>query len=235
MREQFLVTWEGTLEADPETVWHAITEGTAGWLWGIDYEPREGGTERGLTDRGAVTRWQPPRSSRRRPPSTTASTSSRGGSAPSTGAAGCGWSTSDWPRWTTTASRSTPASSAPTSTTTRWASTSATSWAVRRCTWPRRPRGGRRSRAAVTGCGRRSGSSRATAVGRPVRLEVPGLPPVVGEVDYHTDAFLGVLADNGLYRFCLRDHWGWPVGVAHHVFDEPHQRDRGARRPGPTG
>ncbi len=63
------------------------------------------------------------------------------------------------------------------------------------------------------------GLSRATAVGRPVRLEVPGLPPVVGEVDYHTDAFLGVLADNGLYRFYLRDHWGWPVGIAHHVFD----------------
>ena len=40
MRKQFLVTWEGTFEADPETDWHAITEGTAGWLWKIDYEPR---------------------------------------------------------------------------------------------------------------------------------------------------------------------------------------------------
>ena len=30
--------------------------------------------------------------------------------------------------------------------------------------------------------------------------------------------FLGVRSDDALYRFYGRDAWGWPVGVAHHLF-----------------
>ena len=59
--------WDGTLPADPATVWDAITRNTAGWQWRIDYEPRLGGTERGLTPHGGfVTAWLPGRHFRTR-------------------------------------------------------------------------------------------------------------------------------------------------------------------------
>ncbi|MFI5959087.1 SRPBCC domain-containing protein [Cryptosporangium sp. NPDC051539] len=54
------VRWERVFPADPDTVFDAITRRSAGWLWPITYEPREGGTEKGLTARGGrVTAWQP--------------------------------------------------------------------------------------------------------------------------------------------------------------------------------
>lgn len=59
--------WDGTLPADPATTWDAITRHTAAWQWQIDYEPRLGGTERGLTPSGGVvTAWLPGRHFRTR-------------------------------------------------------------------------------------------------------------------------------------------------------------------------
>ena len=54
--------------------------------------------------------------------------------------------------------------------------------------------------------------------GDPVRLEPAGLDPIDGVVDYATGAFLGVRSADALLRFYGRDRWGWPVGVAHHLF-----------------
>jgi hypothetical protein len=62
MFEEFEVRWEGVLPGDPEQVWDAITVHAAGWIWEIEYEPRVGGAERGLTSAGGtVTAWDPPR------------------------------------------------------------------------------------------------------------------------------------------------------------------------------
>ncbi|GAA3383828.1 SRPBCC domain-containing protein [Cryptosporangium minutisporangium] len=59
--------WDGTLPADTATTWDAVTRHTAGWQWHIEYEPRLGGTERGLTPNGGtVTAWQPGRHFRTR-------------------------------------------------------------------------------------------------------------------------------------------------------------------------
>ncbi|GAA0239034.1 SRPBCC domain-containing protein [Cryptosporangium japonicum] len=59
--------WDGTLPADPMTTWDAITRHTAAWQWQVDYEPRLGGTERGLTPGGGfVTAWLPGRHFRTR-------------------------------------------------------------------------------------------------------------------------------------------------------------------------
>jgi len=220
MRKQFLVTWDGTLEADPETVWYAITAGTAGWLWEIDYEPREGGAERGLTDRGTVARWQPPREL-----ATSASfddgvnqlswsiSAADGGSRLRLEHVGLA-EVDDYGLEVDACQRHTDFYYHSLGQYLRHFAGGEPLYVAAEAPGPSaEPGSGDRLRAAL-------GLSRATAVGRPVRLEVPGLPPVVGEVDYHTEAFLGVLADSGLYRFYLRDHWGWPVGLAHHVFDD---------------
>lgn len=59
--------WDGTLPADALTTWDAITRHTAAWQWQVDYEPRLGGTERGLTPGGGfVTAWLPGRHFRTR-------------------------------------------------------------------------------------------------------------------------------------------------------------------------
>ena len=51
-----------------------------------------------------------------------------------------------------------------------------------------------------------------------MRLTPAGIEPIDGVVDYATDAFLGVRSADALYRVYGRDAWGWPVGVAHHLF-----------------
>ncbi|MFI6387461.1 hypothetical protein [Nonomuraea sp. NPDC050540] len=50
--------WQGELEGSPEEVREAITVRADGRLWKIDYEPRVGGSETGLTAAGGtVTVW----------------------------------------------------------------------------------------------------------------------------------------------------------------------------------
>src|SRR3954453_9488382 len=58
MSKEFEIVREFEVEAGPEQVWEAITTSTAGWLWPMEYEPREGGAGPfGST----VTAWDPPR------------------------------------------------------------------------------------------------------------------------------------------------------------------------------
>ena len=62
MVREWEVRWEGELPAGPQDVWDAITKHSDGYLWAIEYEPRLGGAERGLTaGGGTVTAWDPPR------------------------------------------------------------------------------------------------------------------------------------------------------------------------------
>jgi hypothetical protein len=51
-----------------------------------------------------------------------------------------------------------------------------------------------------------------------VLLAPAGLGPIEGVVDYATDTFLGVRGADALYRLYGRDTWGWPAGIAHHLF-----------------
>jgi hypothetical protein len=65
------------------------------------------------------------------------------------------------------------------------------------------------------------------------RARLAGPEPIDGVVDYRTPEFLGVRTAPALYRFYGRDAFGWPVGVAHHLFEggagEDRQRVPGAR------
>jgi len=48
--------------------------------------------------------------------------------------------------------------------------------------------------------------------------EVAAPPEAVGDaITRH--GWLGVRSTHGLHRIYGRDRWGWPVSVAHHLFD----------------
>jgi hypothetical protein len=57
MGKEFEIVREFEVEASPEQVWDAITEGTSGWLWPVEYEPKEGGA---APFGGTVVAWDPP-------------------------------------------------------------------------------------------------------------------------------------------------------------------------------
>ncbi|MFD6437091.1 SRPBCC domain-containing protein [Streptomyces venezuelae] len=53
----FEIVRELEVEGSPARLWAALTTGTGGWLWPMEYEPREGGA---APSGGTVTRWDPP-------------------------------------------------------------------------------------------------------------------------------------------------------------------------------
>ncbi|QEV17466.1 SRPBCC family protein [Streptomyces alboniger] len=55
--KEFDIAREFEVEGSPAQLWAALTTGTGGWLWPMEYEPREGGT---APFGGTVTRWDPP-------------------------------------------------------------------------------------------------------------------------------------------------------------------------------
>lgn len=57
MSERFEIVREFEVDASPEQVWEAITTGTGGWLWPMEYEPKQGGA---APFGGTVTAWDPP-------------------------------------------------------------------------------------------------------------------------------------------------------------------------------
>lgn len=67
MNKLWEVTWEGELPASPQAVWDTFTKHSGSYLWPIEYEPRVGGSESGLTQGGGtVTVWEPNRHFRTR-------------------------------------------------------------------------------------------------------------------------------------------------------------------------
>lgn len=57
MSKEFEIAREFEVDAAPEEVWDAITGGTGGWLWPMEFEPRQGGAGPfGST----LTNWDPP-------------------------------------------------------------------------------------------------------------------------------------------------------------------------------
>jgi uncharacterized protein YndB with AHSA1/START domain len=215
MAEEFEVTWEGELPASPREVWDAFTRRTAGWLWDIDYEPRAGGAERGLTGGGGtVTVWEPHRRFVTR-------------------AVGDGGDVNQLdyvlePRGEGTYLRFTHRGALA-------GDYDLELDACRRHTafyyhslgeylrhFPGRDAAYVSVQAPETSAGdgfsavrRALGVTADVAVGDRVRLEAAGTE---GVVDYATSEFLGVRGADALYRFYGRDRWNWPVAVAVHRF-----------------
>jgi hypothetical protein len=252
MGKQFEVRWEGELAATPEQVWDAITVHAGGYLWEIDYEPRVGGAERGLTPGGGtVTRWEPARHFTTRAVGTRSVGDGVDGADGADGAEERdGFNELDYQLE-------------------RRGGGSYLRYlhrgvlgeddydvrldACRRHTDFYLHSMGEYVRhfagrdAAYVGVAAPESSAKGgfaavrtalgladdVAVGDVVRLTPAGLAPVEGVVDYLTEAFLGVRAADALYRVYGRDFWGWPVGVAQHLFaggvdQEASRRDWGA-------
>jgi uncharacterized protein YndB with AHSA1/START domain len=73
------------------------------------------------------------------------------------------------------------------------------------------------------------GVSTSAAQGDRVRLDVDGLDPIDGVVDYVTSNFLGVRTSDALYRFHGRAPIGMTIAVGHHRYGEDIDREREAR------
>jgi len=213
MAKQFEVRWEGDLAGTPAEVWDAFTIHTAGWYWQIQYEPRVGGAETGLTERGGVvTVWEPGRHF-------TTRLDGDGGF----------FNELDY--------RLEPSGAGTHLTFTHRGALAEESYDqdLDMCEqhtrfyyhslgeYMRHFNGSDAIYVATDAPGTFASLREAlgvpadAAVGDEVTLEPVG---VVGVVDYATAPFLGVRTADALYRFFGRDTWGLPVGVAMHLYGE---------------
>ncbi len=230
--KEFEVRFEGELPAAPQEAWEAITRHTKGWLWDINYEPRVGGAERGLSSGGGkVTAWDPPRHF---------ATRAEGAD---------GW-------WNNLDYGLEPSAGG---TVLRYTHTSVLDEddydlqldACRRHTalyyhtlgeYLRHFEGRDATYVSVDApeasshpgafavVRRALGLDDGAAVGDRVRVAPDGLDAIDAVVDYATPAFVGVRSADALYRFYGRDAFGWPVGVAHHLFSRDVDATRSRER-----
>ncbi len=215
------MTWERELPGTPEQVWDAITVHSDGWLWPIAYEPREGGAESGLTSAGGrVTAWEPERRFRTRAeradgwfnelgyelePSAHGTraryvhhTVTRPDEDHDVQERACRLHTDFYAHSLAEYVQ-------------HFAGRSSTYVALDAPEASAQSGGFARLERAL-------GLDADAAVGQRVRLRPAGLPPLDAVVDYRTDAFLGLRTDDALIRVYGRDAFGWPVGVALHLF-----------------
>ena len=216
MAKEFEIRREVELPATREQVWAAITSGTGGWLWPMEYEPRVGGRAEGS---GTVTAWEPPTHFAVRAEGENgwynnleSVIEAREGGGAMLRWVHSGIFVDDWDTQYDGADKHTDfylhtlgqylrhfagltaayvAADGPA------ASTDPGAFEVLR---------------------RRLRLSGAAAAGDAVRLEVPGLEPRDGVVDYVTPQFIGIRTADGLYRFFGRNAWGMPVGMTLHLF-----------------
>ncbi|HMJ76096.1 MAG TPA: SRPBCC domain-containing protein [Iamia sp.] len=221
MGQTFEVTWSDEVAAPPAAVWDAVTRHSDGWLWPISYEPRVGGAETGLTGEGGeVTAWEPGR--RFVTTATDAvgtnqldytfSETAEGGTAIRYHHHGVVPDDEDL-------AVQLDACEVHTDLYRHSMGTYATHFAGRDATYVEVDAG-------PASCAEGSTARLTTAlglddaaVGDEVTLSITGTDPIAGTVDYVGPTFLGVRSAHGLHRIYGRDRWGWPVSVAHHLFD----------------
>jgi uncharacterized protein YndB with AHSA1/START domain len=218
MTKQFEVQWQGELPGTPQDVWDAFTKRAAGWLWNIDYEPRVGGAERGVTSGGGtVTVWDPPRhfATRAERPDGW-------------------WNNLDYvlePRAGGTFLRYTHTSvfdddydrqldccRQHTAFYNHSLGEYVRHFSGCEPVYVAADAPDASAQGGFATVRRALGVADDVAAGDRVRLTPAGLEPIEGVVDYATHAFLGVRSADALYRVYGRDAWGWPVGLGHHLF-----------------
>ena len=213
MNKRWEVTWEGELPASPRAVWDTVTRHAASYLWPIEFEPRVGGAERGLTQGGGtVTVWEPHRRLRTR----TRPEHERDGS-----------NELDYvlePLGDVTYLRYTHRAQVPEAEyDVQLAACRAHtafykhSLGVAACYFPDVPAQYAADDAvpgSLTEVLERLGVPEEAVVGDRVKLT----NGVEGVVDYRTGPFLGVRGTDVLFRVYGRDTWGWPVGTTVHRF-----------------
>lgn len=217
MAREFEVSWEGELGAEPERVWDAFTVRTAGWLWPIEYEPWVGGAERGVAG-GTVTVWDPPRhfttyaeQGEGRFNQLDCQLEARGEGTYLRFVQRAAIDEENYDQELDACRRHTAFYyHSLREYVKHFSGRDAAYFSVD---------GPESSAQGGFGVLRKAlGVPEGVAVGDRVRLTPAGMAPIDGVVDYATGPFLGVRGADALYRFYGRDEWGWPVGVAHHLF-----------------
>ncbi|WP_410663034.1 SRPBCC domain-containing protein [Amycolatopsis sp. lyj-84] len=223
MAKESEVRFEGLMPTTPADTWAAITTGSGGWLWPIRYEPRDGGTESGLTPNGGmVTVWKPSKRF------VTYAEDEKGWFntleyvlEPKDGGTYLRYEHTtvfdDWDVDYDACERHTAFYYHSLSEyLTHFNRRQAKYFKADALEASTAPEAFEAVRVAIG----------ATVAGDQVRFEVPGAGTVEGVVDYLTPEFIGVRTEDALYRFYGRNAWGWPVGIGHHLFAEDADADK---------
>jgi hypothetical protein len=203
-------------------VWDGLTKHTDGYLWKIDYEPWVGGTERGLTaGGGTVTAWDPPHhfATRSRPETERDGFNELDYRLEALGSIA-------YVRYVHRGVFPDDADYEPMLDNCRQHTAFyhhslgqyACHFAGRAPAYVAVDGPESATEASFVAVRRALGLADDVAAGDRVRLTPARLETIDAVVDYATDAFLGVRSADALYRVYGRDRWGWPVGVAHHLF-----------------
>jgi len=219
MAKESEVRFEGFLPTTPADTWAAITTAGGGWLWPIQYEPRDGGAESGLTPHGGmVTVWKPSRRF------VTYAEDENGWFntleyllEPKDGGTHLRYvHTTVFDDWDVEYD----ACEQHTAFYYHSLGEYLTHFNRRQAKYFKAdaPEASKAPEAFETV----KAALGAKAVGDRVHLEVAD---VEGVVDYLTPAFIGIRTEDALYRFYGRNVWGWPVGIGHHLFAEDADAD----------
>lgn len=222
MGQRFEVTWADEVGATPGAVWDAITRHCDGWLWPIGYEPRLGGAEVGLTpDGGTVTDWVPERHFSTTGPMEGGTnrveyrlTPSADGTRTAVEFRHDGIVGDD-----EDLALQYDACVVHTELYRHSMAEYATHFAGRDATYVEVDAGEASQAEGSTVRLTEALGLDTAAVGDEVTLAVPGAAPLRCVVDYREQTFVGLRSAHGLHRIYGRDRWGWPVSVAHHLFD----------------
>lgn len=220
MSKQFEIVREFEVDAAPEEVWEAVATGTAGWLFPLEYEPREGGA---APYGGTVTAWDPPRR-------LTGRTEDADGVSVQTfneldhliepREGGGSWVryvhsgilVEDWDNQYDGASRHTDFYL---HTLRQYLSYFAGRRAVFAAADGPAAAG---APDALEAAGRALGLPDDAAQGATVSVELPGAGRVEAELDYRNTYFIGLRTDHAMYRVFGRNRFGATVGVSVHDF-----------------
>ncbi len=223
MPKEFEITREFEVDATPEQVWDALTTGTGGWLWPMEYEPREGGA---APFGGTVTHWDPPHRLTGRvedPEGVSGQPLNQldhtvepreDGRRAWVRYVHSGIFTDDWDSQYDGASKHTDFYLH----TLRQYLTHFAGRPVAFATL--QGPGASSTPEAFDTVGRALGLPEDAVAGMKVRAHGPDSQSFEAVVDYRTDHFIGLRTDTALYRYFGRNQWGAPVGVSVHDFAE---------------
>ncbi|GAA5019729.1 SRPBCC family protein [Streptomyces siamensis] len=219
MSKEFEIAREYEVDATPEQVWDALTTGTGGWLWPMEFD----GERRVGPFGSTLTNWDPPHRLTSRSEDVGFPTQSLNqldntieprdeGRRAWVRYVHSGIFTDDWDNQYDGASKH----------------TDFYLHTLRQYLTHFAPRpvafttlnGPAASQApdAFTAVGRALGLSDDTAEGAKVTARGPGGGTLDAVVDYRNPYFIGLRTDDALIRFFGRNHWGAPVGISVHDF-----------------